>query len=110
MEKKLYFLNVNSLNDEETHAMLSNEEFAKRAEIVYDSILIQKTSKMEIFATYPKSQKKDWHRICAMTFTIVLPKLNWTQKYHTQKTKINYGKISRRSKKEVRRGKYVLRN
>ena len=38
MEKKLYFLNVNSLNDEETHAMLSNEEFAKRAEIVYDSI------------------------------------------------------------------------
>ena len=38
MEKKLYFLNVNSLNDKETHAMLSNEEFAKRAEIVYDSI------------------------------------------------------------------------
>ena len=38
MEKKLYFLNVNNLNDEETYAMLSNEEFAKRAEIVYDSI------------------------------------------------------------------------
>ena len=38
MEKKLYFLNVNRLNDEETYAILSNEEFAKRAEIVYDSI------------------------------------------------------------------------
>ena len=38
MEKKLYFVNVNRLNDEETHAILSNEEFAKRAEIVYDSI------------------------------------------------------------------------
>ena len=38
MEKKLYFVNVNRLNDEETHATLSNEEFAKRAEIVYDSI------------------------------------------------------------------------
>lgn len=38
MEKKLYFLNVNNLNDEETYATLSNEEFAKRAEIVYDSI------------------------------------------------------------------------
>ena len=38
MEKKLYFINVNNLNDEETYATLSNEEFAKRAEIVYDSI------------------------------------------------------------------------
>ena len=38
MAKKLYFLNVNSLYDGETYASLSNEEFAKRAEIVYDSI------------------------------------------------------------------------
>ena len=38
MEKKLYFINVDNLNDEETYATLSNEEFAKRAEIVYDSI------------------------------------------------------------------------
>ena len=38
MDKKLYFLNVNSLYDGETYASLSNEEFAKRAEIVYDSI------------------------------------------------------------------------
>ena len=39
MAKKLYFLNVNSLYDGETYASLSNEEFAKRAEIVYDSIV-----------------------------------------------------------------------
>jgi hypothetical protein len=38
MTKKLYFLDVSSLNDEETHTSLSNEEFKKRAEIVYDSI------------------------------------------------------------------------
>lgn len=38
MAKKLYFLNVNSLNDEETYTSLSNEEFKKRAEITYDSI------------------------------------------------------------------------
>ena len=38
MEKKLYFVNVNRLNDEETHAILSNEEFKKKANIVYDSI------------------------------------------------------------------------
>lgn len=35
MAKKLYFLNVNSLNDEETHKSLSNEEFKKRAEFTY---------------------------------------------------------------------------
>lgn len=38
MAKKLYFLNVNSLNEEETHISLSNEEFKKRAEITYDSV------------------------------------------------------------------------
>ena len=38
MAKKLYFLNANSIDCTETHASLSNEEFAKRAEIVYDSI------------------------------------------------------------------------
>ena len=38
MEKKLYFLNVGSLNGTETYASLSNEEFKKRAEIVYDTI------------------------------------------------------------------------
>ena len=38
MDKKLYFLNAESIDCKETHASLSNEEFAKRAEIVYDSI------------------------------------------------------------------------
>ena len=38
MAKKLYFLNVNSLYDGETYASLSNEEFKKKANIVYDSI------------------------------------------------------------------------
>ena len=38
MEKKVYFLNAESIDCKETHASLSNEEFAKRADIVYDSI------------------------------------------------------------------------
>ena len=38
MEKKLYFINANSIDCTETHASLSNEEFKKKANIVYDSI------------------------------------------------------------------------
>ena len=38
MEKKLYFINANSIDCTETHASLSNEEFMKKANIVYDSI------------------------------------------------------------------------
>ena len=38
MEKKVYFLNAESIDCTEAHASLSNEEFAKRADIVYDSI------------------------------------------------------------------------
>ena len=38
MEKKLYFINADSIDCTETHASLSNEEFKKKANIVYDSI------------------------------------------------------------------------
>ena len=38
MEKKLYFLNAESIDCTETHASLSNEEFKEKADIVYDSI------------------------------------------------------------------------
>ena len=38
MEKKVYFLNAESIDCKETHASLSNEEFKEKADIVYDSI------------------------------------------------------------------------
>ena len=37
-EKKLYFMSVNKLNDEETYMELTGEEFKKRAEFRYNSV------------------------------------------------------------------------
>lgn len=37
-DKKLYFMSVDKLNDEETYMELTDEEFKKRAEFRYDSI------------------------------------------------------------------------
>lgn len=37
-QKKLYFLNIDKLEDEETYMSLSDEEFKKRSEISYDTI------------------------------------------------------------------------